>query len=109
MTAVPAPEDIVVPPSRPLPRGGHRLDERRPAGELGAMLARPVPAREVRGGDWLVGLAARPLPHGSDRWRLGRVLMRSNTQRLTRIEARFPRGWVVWEGDAGTPIPVYRR
>ncbi|MEV6551732.1 hypothetical protein AB0M57_23880 [Streptomyces sp. NPDC051597] len=95
--------------TRQLRGHSYRLDERRPAGEWYARQSEPVPAREVRGGAQVIGYATELARHRYDRWRVGRVLIRTNSDDVTRIEIGFYSEWVVWEGDASTPIPVYRR
>jgi hypothetical protein len=58
----------------------------------------------------VIGYAADPIRPDADRWRVGRVLIRStDSANTTRIEIGFHLEWVVWEGEATTPIPVYRR
>ncbi|MEU5433840.1 hypothetical protein AB0G73_10730 [Streptomyces sp. NPDC020719] len=104
-------EDIAIPEMRKVPRRVYRDFEvnRSPSAQC-AVMSEPVPAREVKGGDQVIGLAANPSPHRSDGWRVGRVLIRTtDPDKGTRIEIRFDHEWVVWEGAPSTPIPVYRR
>ncbi|MFH8346808.1 hypothetical protein [Streptomyces sp. NPDC018045] len=102
-------EGIEIPDIRRLPRRGDRWDESRSAGESAARRSEPVPAREIRGGYQVIGLAANPSRHRTDGWRVGQVLIRINESGLTRIEIGFHSEWLAWEGDPETPIPVYRR
>lgn len=95
--------------TRQLQLRSYRYDDRPLGGEWYARQAEPVPAREVRGGDRVIGYATELARRRYDRWRLGRVLIRTTSDDVTRIEIRFYSEWVVWEGDAATPIPVYRR
>jgi hypothetical protein len=74
-----------------------------------AVMSEPVPAREIKGGDQIIGLAAKPSRHRSDGWRVGRVLIRETREGRTQIRIGFYGEWITWEGDPDTPIPVYRR
>ncbi|MGW5115047.1 hypothetical protein ACWEQ8_06275 [Streptomyces noursei] len=105
-------ESIVIPGMpriRQIPRRSYRFDDRPSTGEWYAQQAEPVPARGVRGGDQVIGYAIELARHRYDRWRLGRVLIRTNLPDVTRIEISFYGESVHWEGDPSTPIPVYRR
>ncbi|NEA50439.1 hypothetical protein [Streptomyces sp. SID10815] len=104
-------EDIAIPEMRKVPRPYYRSWENNHSiGVSCAMRSEPVSAREIRGGDQIIGLAASPSRHRTDGWRVGRVLIRTQpTPETTRIEIGFHGEWVVWEGPADTPIPVYRR
>ncbi|MER6912219.1 hypothetical protein ABT354_11145 [Streptomyces sp. NPDC000594] len=104
-------EEITIPALRSLPRRTtyYRLDERPSPGIWAAARAEPVPARDIRGGTEVIGLATQPSPNRRhDPWRLGRVLIRTNHLKFIRIEIGFHSEWLIWEGDPETPIPVYR-
>ncbi|NUK41822.1 hypothetical protein HRW13_13205 [Streptomyces lunaelactis] len=103
-------EDIAIPPMRKVPRRVYRDWEisRTPSHQC-AVMSEPVPAREIKGGDQIIGLAANPSRHRTDGWRVGRVLIRETREGLTQIRIGFYGEWITWEGDPDTPIPVYRR
>ncbi|MGW1836951.1 hypothetical protein [Streptomyces sp. NPDC002067] len=103
-------EDIAIPEMCRVPRRSYRPWEGHSSiGESCARRSEPVPAREVRGGDQVIGLAANPRRYGTDAWRVGRVLIRETREGKTQIRVGFYGEWVAWEGDPDTPIPVYRR
>ncbi|KOG26803.1 hypothetical protein [Streptomyces viridochromogenes] len=103
-------EDIAIPEMRKVPRRQYRdFEVHRSASEQCAVMSEPVPAREVRGGDEVIGLAANPSRYRRDGWRVGRVLIRENSEGRTQIRIGFYGEWITWEGDSDTPIPVYRR
>ncbi|MEU3708992.1 hypothetical protein [Streptomyces catenulae] len=102
-------EDITIPDMRGVPRRSHRTWDTCSNGLSYAMRSEPVAAREVRGGDWVIGLAANPRRNSSDAWRVGQVLIRETREGKTQIRIGFYGEWVAWEGDPDTSIPVYRR
>lgn len=103
-------EDIKIPEMRKVPRPEYRdWEYNRSPSEHCAVESVPVAAREVRGGDEVIGLAANPARHRRDGWRVGRVLIRENRGGRTQIRIGFYDEWITWEGDSDTQIPVYRR
>ncbi|MER7986965.1 hypothetical protein ABTY53_15425 [Streptomyces noursei] len=93
-----------------IPRRSYRFDDRPSTGEWYARQAEPLPAREVRGGYQVIGYATDLARSRYDRWRLGRVLIRTNLPNdVTRIEISFYGESVYWEGHSEMALPVYRR